>query len=177
MTEQWRRIEGFDRYEVSDLGRVRSWAVRGSFGIGHLAKKPKVLRANIDEDGYRWLRLASVPGRETRFLVHRLVAAAFIGPAPEDKPLVCHRNGDPTDNRPENLRYDTTLGNEADKVLHGTKLFGSRAPMAKLTEPEVIEIRRRYAAGGVTQRALGAEYGVTGALVHFITRRKIWTHV
>jgi hypothetical protein len=45
--------------------------------------------------------------------------AAFVGPCPEGME-VCHNNGDPTDNRMENLRYGTHSSNEQDKLIHGT---------------------------------------------------------
>lgn len=48
---------------------------------------------------------------------------------------------------------------------------------AKLTEQDVRDIRRRYAAGGITQRALAAEYGVHFALISQIVLRQKWTHV
>lgn len=44
---------------------------------------------------------------------------AFVGPCPEGME-VCHNNGDCTDNRLENLRYDTKSANMLDRVRHGT---------------------------------------------------------
>ncbi len=49
--------------------------------------------------------------------VHHLVAAAFIGPRPEGM-VICHNNGDPLDNRVENLRYDTQAANIEDMYAH-----------------------------------------------------------
>src|SRR5690606_32157657 len=47
-----------------------------------------------------------------------LVAAAFLGPRPEGSE-VCHINGDPADNRVENLRYGSRSENVLDQVRHG----------------------------------------------------------
>jgi hypothetical protein len=60
---------------------------------------------------------------------------------------VCHTNGVSDDNRPENLRYDTPMGNHADRHRHGTVLSGERNPNAKVTEADVLAMRERYAAG------------------------------
>ena len=53
---------------------------------------------------------------------------------------------------------------------------GSRHGLAKLTEPDVIEIRRRAAAGEM-QRDLAAHYGVSQSTVSRIIARGIWIHV
>ncbi len=48
---------------------------------------------------------------------------------------------------------------------------------AKLTNKQVRAIRRRYARGSVSQVALAEAYGVTSVAIHFIVRRKTWTHL
>ena len=54
---------------------------------------------------------------------------------------------------------------------------GERNGGARLTAKQVRAIRRRYARGGVSQVALAETYGVTSVAVHFIVRRKTWTHL
>jgi hypothetical protein len=56
-------------------------------------------------NGYKYVTLY-YKGRGKTRRVHTLVAEAFIGPRP-DGMEVCHGNGTPTDNRAENLRWDT----------------------------------------------------------------------
>lgn len=51
-----------------------------------------------------------------------------------------------------------------------------RGHTAKLTAAQVVEIRERYAAGGVSQRELGAEYGVDQTCISLITRGASWRH-
>lgn len=48
--------------------------------------------------------------------------------------------------------------------------------MAKLTRVEVSEIRRRYAAGGVTQQQLADEYGVSNPNICRVLKGDAWTH-
>ncbi len=114
--EEWRAIDGFPRYEVSNLGRVRSWAKRRPPFVADepriltLAWTGKYLQANL---------YVGAPARGLTRGVHVLVAHAFIGPRPEGM-HVCHNDSDARNNAVENLRYDTPLGNAADQILVGT---------------------------------------------------------
>lgn len=54
---------------------------------------------------------------------------------------------------------------------------GEAHGLSKLTEDSVRAIRVRFAAGGVSQAALAAEFGVRQTLVSQIVRRRIWKHV
>lgn len=78
---------------------------------------------------------------------------------------------------PEHLRWATGKENMQDRHRDGTVNHGERNGQAVLTSDEVREIRRRYALGGITQRELGAEFGVSPqAIGHIVTRRK-WAHL
>lgn len=67
-------------------------------------------------------------GRGRPAYVHRLVLEAFVGPAPSAEHEGCHGNGDRSDNRIENLRWDTPAGNTVDRYLHGRIPRGSEHP-------------------------------------------------
>ena len=72
--------------------------------------------------------------------VHHLVLEAFDGPCPEG--MVCrHLNGNPADNRAENLKWGTEKENNEDKIRHGTSGKGSRNSRAKLSEEDVLCIK------------------------------------
>ena len=58
--------------------------------------------------------------------IHRLVLEAFVGPCPEGMET-CHNNGVRTDNRLENLRWDTSSANNDDIVKHGRHWLASRS--------------------------------------------------
>jgi hypothetical protein len=69
-----------------------------------------------------------------------LVLTAFVGSRPSGLEG-CHRNGDPTDNRLENLRWDTRTANIFDAVAHGTHPFASRTQCPRghlLVEPNLV---------------------------------------
>jgi hypothetical protein len=113
-------------------------------------------------------------GKKTSHYVHRLVLQAFVGPNPEGT-VCCHNDGDPSNNRLNNLRWDTYRANEQDKLRHGTWLVGSQIN-AKLTEEEVLEIRR-LKSGGATFAALAITYGVSRQNVAAIVHRRAWHHL
>jgi hypothetical protein len=49
-------------------------------------------------------------------------------------------------------------------------------PKSKTGE-KVLEIRSRYSAGGVFQKQLAKEFGISSSMVRFIVRRKNWKHI
>jgi hypothetical protein len=57
--------------------------------------------------------------------VHTLVALAFFGPRPDGYD-VCHLNGNPANNTPENLAYGSRAENIRDVVRHGRHYWASR---------------------------------------------------
>lgn len=104
-------IPGYDKYEVSDLGRVRR-----VFKDGKTTRLRRLVR---NEHGYSTVSLHDGL-RARRRLVHQLVLLAFAGPAPEGMEG-CHNDGNPANDRLDNLRWDTHAANMSDKRRHGTQ--------------------------------------------------------
>ncbi|MFG1349050.1 NUMOD4 motif-containing HNH endonuclease [Xanthobacter autotrophicus] len=170
--EEWRAIRGFEGlYEVSNHGRVRGLDRVLSDGRrypGH------VLALKTSKSGHINVRLCK-GGAHLWAWVHRLVLDAFVGPAPVG--MVCaHNNGIPNDNRPENLRWDTPSGNDADKIIHGTMTIGQRNGNSKLTERDVLLVHEQNRDGRLG-RDIASDLGVTPANVSSILRRKTWKHI
>lgn len=106
--ETWVSVRGLEeRYEVSDLGRVRSL----------MGRNPQVLRATI-VGKYRRVTLTLVNGKRKYVRVHALVAEAFHGPGPS-KHEVRHLDGDELNNLATNLKWGTRAENNLDIVRHG----------------------------------------------------------
>lgn len=124
-----------------------------------------------DKDGYG---LFVVDGRHVR--THRYSYEIHSGPIPEGQDVL-HSCDNPPCCNPNHLWLGTDADNAADSMRKGRRACGSRHGRAKLTEAQVIELRARYAAGGVVQRELAEDYDISHALVSFITTRRRWRHV
>lgn len=146
--EKWRQIDGWEGYEVSSQGLVRSFKFCRQRPKEPL---PRVLTGFSLPTGYRVVELKD-RGRRLRAYVHHLVASAFIGPRP-DGYHVAHNNGDNTDNRAVNLRYATPVQNNGDKRVHGTHIDGGTHYAARLTDEQA---RALYLFNGSTSDAAKA---------------------
>jgi hypothetical protein len=144
--EEWRPVPGFEAVaEVSDQGRIRSLPRKHTRG--------RILQPYQTPKGYLSLGLRDQGGVVRQVKVHRVVAAAFIGPCPEGQ-VVRHGLGGPSNNRVANLCYGTPAENQADMVRHRQAL---RAANLELTGDDALEIYRRYINGELPQR-LANEY-------------------
>lgn len=139
MTEEWRAVLGFEgSYEVSSFGCVRSLP-------GKWRGKGKLLSLCTIKYGYQVVQLSG-GGRGVTRWIHRLVLDAFVGPRPRGMEG-SHLDGNASNNALSNLRWESKAENERRKVEHGHIQHGERSPIAKLTNDDVIEMRRRRAAG------------------------------
>jgi hypothetical protein len=113
MDEGWQPIPGFEGYEASTLGRIRS--VDRVIGDGRRAGG-MVLVATEDYAGYLRVTLRR-SGKPVTKLVHQLVCSAFHGPRPRGKE-VRHLDGVKVNCRPGNLAWGTKQQQEKDKKRH-----------------------------------------------------------
>ena len=137
----------------------------------------------LHSHGYGYFRYR---GRNT--LAHRAAYEAHLGPVPAGL-FVCHRCDTPACINPAHLFAGTPADNVHDMIAKGRyrggplrlptleqRARGSRHGRAKLTEQDVVEIRRA-ANGGETQASLAVRFSVAASLISFICTRKIWKHV
>jgi hypothetical protein len=158
--EVWRSVPKFPGYEVSDLGRVRSW------------RRPGRVRENLarpsraaDNPPYARKQVFSKRGYYTVILrrdaksflktVHTLVLSAFVGPRPPGQ-QGRHLNGCTKDNALLNLSWGTPSDNQRDKIAHGTYQYGQKNPSAKLSDDRAAAIR----SSSAPLKVLSAQYGV-----------------
>ncbi len=148
----WKAIPDWPGYEVSSLGQVRSfkkYAHRAK--RWPIAKEPqRILRPAPNGRGYKCVVL-SCEGTTRIFPVASLVLMAFVGPRPSGM-HVCHRDCNKTNNRLDNLRYDTPSGNGKDGA-------GDYAA-TRLTNKQAIEVKH-LAAQGFSDGELAQRFDVS----------------
>lgn len=109
MIEEWKTIDDYPNYQVSNMGNVKS------LNYNHTGKE-KILKQCKNSKGYLNVTLVNKDGKKN-YLVHRLVATAFIlNSKPKFKKQIDHINTDRTDNRVENLRWVTALENSNNPI-------------------------------------------------------------
>ena len=158
-------------YMISTFGRVKR--MPSKYRRREIFLKPsrgRYLRVTFDSYG-----------RRKTFLVHRLVATAFIS-NPLNKPVVNHKDGVNYNNFVDNLEWSTSRENN----IHSINVLGRNRNTEKqrksavavckmkriLTIEEAGEIRKRYYPKVVTAKMLGKEYGLSiGAVYHILQNR------
>lgn len=206
ITEEWRSVEGFEGYEVSDMGRVRSW--RSNSAGDKKRDTPRVMAPSLKKNGYLQVNLWRDGLRATK-TVHSLVATAFFGHREEGKE-VRHLNGVKHDNRVGNLAWGTHSENVLDAFDHGTHPgFARRGPdhnglpskprghHGAQAKQERRDRRKRLGqspnssgkltgdqvleiralAGTMTYRELARRFGICAQSAHSIVTRKVWKHI
>lgn len=172
MTEVWKPVPGFPRYEASDQGRVRSL-----FGRYGPYAGPRILRdARSGQGGYRAVVLYGESGKKQLYL-HQIVLLTFDGPAPPGHEGA-HLDGDQTNNALENLEWVTRKVNHSHKVAHGTARRGERGTNARLREVEVQQLRDEYRFGvrGYGTQVLAEKYGISQRHAYDIVNNKRWAY-
>ena len=155
--EEWCAVTNYEgRYEVSDLGRVRSL----------VGGKSHVMSGVPDSTGYPTVRLSNGYGNSKRFKVHRLVCRAFHGPQPWGHE-VAHLDGSKTNAAASNLRWLTPRENHAHKAAHGTRQTGERNGRCKFSDATVAKVRA-LARGRYSESRIVTATGVSKAHVHRI---------
>ena len=115
MEEIWKDVIGYEnKYEVSNLGRVRS-CPRNTSGLGRADYL--IMKQSKDKGGYMTIGLM-MNGKKSRSRVHRLVASSFI-PNPEGKEFVNHIDGVKDNNILSNLEWSTPSENTRHAVETG----------------------------------------------------------
>jgi transcriptional regulator with XRE-family HTH domain len=154
--EVWMDVVGFEGlYKVSNIGRVRS-SRRGTIMIPHPLK-----------DGYLRIRLRK-EGKDFSFLVHRLVAMAFI-PNPNNYDTINHKDFNTQNNCVENLewctqKYNNKYSRDAGHYHYSEKAREAAKRNRKISDELAIKIFDDYKKG-MKQADLASKYDVTRAFV------------
>lgn len=162
MSTEWRNV--IDRYSVSNTGRV----------MNNLTGRE--LRLKLNQKGY--LRVTIYVNQQQKTLaVHRLVALAFI-PNDINLPIVNHKDGNKKNNNVENLEWCTEGENQKHAYDNGLRVQykGSKHGRSKLTDGEVLEIRK-LRSDGFTTTEISQMFGISASMVSCIALNKNWKHI
>lgn len=114
-----------------------------------------------------------VPLRDSKkYLVHRLVLEAFIGPCPPGYEA-SHEDGNPTNNDLSNLRWRPKGDNCKLKTKHGTNFTRGNC---KLTEEDVYDIRARINSGDTISEVARDYPQVTRSAVSHAYHGRTWKY-
>lgn len=170
MNEVWRNVSGYGGvYGVSNTGSVKSFKRGNGKILGPELCNNKYFRVTLYKNMIK-----------KRFFVHRLVALAFI-PNPKNKPCVNHLSGDKLDNSVKNLSWAT----HSEDKLHSHRVLkndngykkGENHLNAKLTEKQVLEIRKLHETGKYVYKDLAKIFKVCRQHISYIVRNKAWQHL
>ena len=167
--ENWKKIEGYEKYSVSNLGRVR----RDTSSKG--TNPGRIMQGGNNKDGYKQVCL-SKNGSTKTLILHRLVAKAFI-PNPENLPEINHLNGK-TDNSAKSLEWSTRSRNMQHAYDTGLKTSpkGQYHPGSKLTDDEVFQIKKLLSEN-LSQYKIAKEFQVSVGTINKIKTGKTWIHI
>lgn len=159
-------VAGYPQYYVSSDGLV--WKKKGAA----FAK----MASHVGNHGYLAVGLRC-NGKRKLLLVHRLVAAAFVGPCPTGTE-VNHKDGNRLNNSAGNLEYIS----RSENIRHAQRVNGSYAPghrrgQWRRLKPDVIAFVRATPRTGGAIPALAAKFGVSHETIRRIYDRRTYSSV
>ena len=158
-----KKVEGYDDYYITSTGIVFSTKY----------KEKRVLKPRKNRGGYMYVNLCK-HGKYNSVPIHRLVAKHFLVDFSETL-VVNHIDGNKTNNNVQNLEMVTISENN----IHAERLglthhkVGEEHPMAKLSEKDVIEIRKKKLSG-YTNKEIANLYNMSLCQIKNITSGKKW---
>lgn len=169
--EIWKQIIGFEGvYSVSSHGRIRRDKHSNKSHAGD------ILKQGVNPQGYKRVELL-LDGKRHAFLTHCLVALCFLGPRPEGF-QVNHIDGDKGNAFIGNLEYVTPSENVRHAFRLGLrKATGVDNNFSKLSEKDVVEIRRLYSTGIYTCADLAGRFNVSKSLISQVAGNRAWKHL
>lgn len=151
------------RYDISNLGRVRTRAIILSPRI--YDKKYFKVNLSTYKKGVRIVKLRAV---------HRLVAIAFI-PNPLEKECINHKDNDKKNNFFKNLEWCSQQENRRHTVFQSRHARGENIASSKLLEWDIKYIRQNYPT--LSARSLAIKFKVNINTIRSVARKRTWRHI
>lgn len=151
--EIWKKVEGFDYYEVSSIGRVRS--------LPHRTTKGKILKQSKTKNGYLRIVLRQ-DDRKNNFLVHRLVASAFLPRNSYNQ--INHIDGNKTNNILSNLEWCSASHN----MKHRSFVVGTgQKPKDELKYKKIFKLKDKGLSDMEISKIVGMSYNTVYWVTHY----------
>lgn len=173
--EIWKDVVGYEgRYEVSDIGNVKSKSYVKSNRCGTYITQPRKIITHLCRKGYVTITLSKDKAKiYTR--VHILVAKAFLGISLEKQ--VNHKNGIKTDNRVENLEWVTASENVLHAYRTGLKSNGGERHSQKVINSSIVLQMRELYDKGQTFKQIAEHFNVNYHTARMAAIGKTWKNV
>ncbi len=181
MIEEWKVIKDYPDYQVSNLGRVKSF--KKCRGINE-----RILKVSKNTSGYLYVRLCKDKRVDTH-RIHRLVLQTFKPIHTTERTVCNHIDGNKTNNYINNLEWCTSSENNKHAYRIGLKIDseekrkklsklhrGEGCYFCKLTERKVRMIRR-LSQIGKTGKEIAKMFNVHLSTINRIISKKTWKHV
>lgn len=147
MIEKWLDINGYENeYQISNFGRLKS------------IKSNMIMKPMVATNGYLIACLWK-NGKQRKFGIHRLVAAAFI-PNPNNYKEVNHKDEDKTNNNANNLewcshKYNMSFGNVREKISNACK--GKTHSEETKEKLHIATSKKRWINNGIIEKYVYVE--------------------
>jgi hypothetical protein len=159
------KIARFPKYDFNEDGYV----------VSFVNKNPRVLKP-IKMGVYIGLQLLRDDGLIEKQYLHSLIAEAAYGECPTG--MECrHLDGDKNNNSSVNLKWGTRRENTDDKILHGTSGKGENNTMAKLTDSDVLSMRKHREKTGDSHAKIGVMFNVSTMTAYRAVEGVSWKHL
>lgn len=162
-------------YRIWKDGRIESDLVRSGDRAGQRSGIWRPVQLSLNGRKYPYFRVSLYAGKVRNACIHSLLMEVFVGPRPPGME-VRHLDGNPLNNRLDNLCYGTHAENMRDAAVHGVMARGEANASSKLDDDRIRTIRRRWAMGESMSK-LARCYCVTRAVIGKICHREAWAHV
>lgn len=154
-------------YEVSEYGIIRKVVNKYHKERNGYA----LIKWFYDKDGYAYVKI-----NKKKWLIHRLVYKLFVSELVSNL-VVCHLDGNKTNNHFSNLLQTTQAINISHKKLHGTWQSNEKHPNAKISNSTAIKIKELIKQSNTKRcyaKLIAETIGISKHIIYDIKRKKTW---